>query len=267
MSQIGKEIRLGRIFGKDNRALIVAMDHAYIYGPIQGLEKPREVIEQVIEGGADAILTTYGVIRKFYDLMKGRVGIILRIDGGGSKYIVRDWSRLEYWSLLYRVEDAVKLGVDAVINTVPLGAACEPEALRITARIAAECEYWGMPLASEIIPVGGLSSSDPEVIATAARIGAEYGADMIKTEYTGDAESFRKVVERCPVPVLIAGGPKMETTKQVLETVKDVIDSGGAGIFFGRNIFQHKDPKAITRALRMIIHENASVDEALRVLD
>lgn len=266
MTKVGKEIRLSRIFGRDGKALIVAMDHAYIFGPIEGLEDPGKLIREVIAGGADAILTTYGVIKRFHDLMKGRVGIILRLDGGGSKYAIQDWEKVVSWDLLYTVEDAVKLGADAVINMVLLGAPCEPMCLKIAARIAAECEEWGMPFASEIVPVGKLSSTDPEVIAVAARIGAEYGADMIKTDYTGDVESFRRVVESCPVPVLIAGGPKMETSRQVLTTVKEAIEAGGAGIFFGRNIFQYKDPRAMTRALRKIIHEDASVDEAMKEL-
>ena len=266
MVSVGKNLRLGRIFKRDGKALIVAMDHAYIYGPIEGLENPKNVIEKVIEGGADAIMTNYGVIKKFHDLMRGRVGVILRLDGISSKYLIEDWGKISSWNLLYTVEDAVKLGVDGVINMVLMGAPCEPAALKITAKIAAECEEWGMPFACEIIPVGKLSEHDPEVIATAARIAAEYGADMIKTNYTGDAKTFKKVVKACPVPVLIAGGPKMETSKQVLETVKGMIDAGGAGIFFGRNIWQYRDPTAMVRALRKIIHEGASIEEAAKEL-
>ena len=266
MVNVGKILRLKRIFRDDGKALIVAMDHAYIYGPIQGLENPATIIEKVIEGGADAIMTNYGVIKEFHDLIRGRVGVILRLDGGSSKYLLKDWGKVSEWNLLYTVEDAVKLGVDGVINMVLMGAPCEPIALKITARIAAECEKWGMPFACEIIPVGELQAHDPEVIATAARIAAEYGADMIKTNYTGSKETFEKVVKSCPVPVLIAGGPKMETSRRVLETVKGMIDAGGAGVFFGRNIWQYEDPIAMTRALRRIIHENASVDEAIKEL-
>jgi len=266
LTRIGKELRLARIFREDGKALVVAMDHAYIFGPIKGLEKPRKIIEDVIEGGADAILTTYGVVKRFYELMKGRVGIVLRLDGGGSKYTLEDFGKAERWNLLYEVEDAVKLGADAVITTILLGAPCETEALKILAKLAADCESWGIPLAAEIIPVGRLPASDPEVIASAARIGAEYGADMIKTNYTGAAETFRKVVETCPVPVLIAGGPRMETDVQVLETVKGVVEVGGAGVFFGRNVFQSENPRGMVRALRKIIHENSSVEEALMEL-
>ena len=266
MTRIGKELRLARIFREDGKALVVAMDHAYIFGPIKGLEKPRKIIEDVIEGGADAILTTYGVVKRFYELMKGRVGIVLRLDGGGSKYTLEDFGKAERWNLLYEVEDAVKLGADAVITTILPGAPCEAEALKILAKLASDCEGWGIPLAAEIIPVGRLPASDPEVIASAARIGAEYGADMIKTNYTGAAETFRKVVETCPIPVLIAGGSRMETDAQVLETVKGVIEAGGAGVFFGRNVFQSENPRGMVRALRKIIHENSSVEEALMEL-
>lgn len=265
-AMIGKELRMGRIFRDDGKALIVAMDHAYIYGPIQGLENPEITIEKVIEGGADAIMTNYGVIKKFYPLMKGRIGVILRLDGTGSKYSIDDWGNISNWNLLYTVEDAIKLGVDGVINLVPLGAPCEPKALRITAKVAAQCNEWGMPFACEIVPVGKLPKHDSDAIATAARIAAEYGADMVKTNYTGNKETFRKVVESCPIPVLIAGGPKMEKEEDVLRTVKEMIEAGGAGIFFGRNIWQHRDPRAMTKALRKIIHEGASIEEASKEL-
>ena len=263
---VGKEFRLSRIFKDDGRSVIIAMDHAYIYGPMKGLKNPGDVIQKTINGGADAIMTTYGIINRYYNLMKGKVATILRLDGGISKYQVKDLSKIKNWSLLYTVEEAVRLGVDGVIVMVFIGAPCENITLDILANVAEKCEKWGMPLAAEIIPTGELSTHDPEVISTAARIGAEYGADMIKTNYTGSVESFRKVVESCPIPVLIAGGPKMRSGREVLEMVKGMIDAGGKGVFFGRNIWQHKDPTAMTRAIVKIIHQNATIEEALKEL-
>ena len=264
---IGKSLRMKRIFRKDGKALIVAMDHAYIFGPIKGLESPRTIIEKVLEADADAIMTTYGVLKNFsYLLRKKDIGVILRVDGGGSMYSLKDWGKIAEWNLLYAVKDAVKLGVDGIINMVLVGSPSEPTALKITAKLAKECDEWGMPFACEIIPVGELNAHDPEIVATICRIAAEYGADMIKTIYPGNRDSFRKVVEACYIPVLIAGGPKMESTRQVLKTVKDAIDAGGAGVFFGRNVWQHKDPVGMIVALSKIIHENCSVDEAMKQL-
>lgn len=269
MTDIGKKLRLGRIFQRDERSLIVAMDHASMMGPTRGLEKPGETIEKVIEGGADAIMTTFGVIRQFYDLMNGRVATILRIDGGTSLYGLAEFAELTQWNLLYSVEEAVKMGVDGVVTMVFLGAPCESDTLEILGNVAEECEEWGMPLLAETLPTPSEKIQDPYEayhVSVAARIGQEYGADFIKTYYTGSSDSFKKVTETCPVPVLIAGGPKMETAKDVLEVVKGAIDAGGRGVCFGRNIWQHKDPTAMTRAIANIIHEDATVKEAMKEL-
>ena len=112
----------------------------------------------------------------------------------------------------------------------------------------------------------GANEHDPEVVKLAARVGAELGADIVKTNYTGDPDSFKEVVDGCPVPVLIAGGPKIETQRQLFEMVSDSISVGGAGVAFGRNIFQAEDPAKITRALVEVVHNNATPDEALEIL-
>lgn len=266
MTNIGKKLRLGKIFQRDGRALIIAMDHAYSMGPMPGLEKPGETIKKVIEGGADAVMTNFGVIRQFHDLMDGQVATILRVDGGTSIYGPEGFTELTKWNLLFSVEEAVKLGVDGVITMTLLGLPCESITLKILGNVVEECEDWGMPLAAEVLPLGTPNPYDAESVAAAARIGAEYGADMIKTFYTGSSESFKRVTETCPVPVLIAGGPPMATGKEVLEAVKGMIDAGGRGVFFGRNIWQYKDPTAMTRAIAKIIHGGATVEEAMKEL-
>ncbi|MFB0562731.1 MAG: class I fructose-bisphosphate aldolase [Candidatus Lokiarchaeia archaeon] len=269
MAHIGKKLRLGRIFQRDGRSLVVAMDHAFTFGPMQGLENPGEAIEKVIEGGADAIMTSFGILKQFYDLMHGRVGTLLRIDSGGSIYCLLDFANVTDWKLMYSVEEALTMGVDAVIVMGFFGAPCEAATLEILGNVAEECEMWGMPLLAETLPMPGeivKDSYDVGHVSFAARIGAEYGADFIKTNYTGSPESFKRVTETCPIPVLIAGGPKMDTAKDVLEVVKGAIDAGGKGVVFGRNIWQYKDPTAMTRAIAKIIHENASVEEAMKEL-
>lgn len=269
MAYVGKKLRLGRIFKKDGRSLVVAMDHAYTFGPMQGLENPGETIEKVIEGGADAIMTTFGVMKQFHDLMQGRVGTILRIDSGGSIYSLLDFANVTDWSLLYSVEEAVTMGVDGVIVMGFFGAPCEAATLEILGNVAEECEEWGMPLLAETLPMPGeivKDAYDVNHVSFAARIGQEYGADFIKTNYTGSPESFRRVTDTCQIPVLIAGGSKMDTAKDVLEVVKGAIDAGGKGVVFGRNVWQYEDPTAMTRAIAKIIHENATVEEAMKEL-
>jgi len=269
MSDIGKKLRLSRIFPEDGHAMIVAMDHASVFGPMAGLEKPGEIINKVIEGGADAIMTTFGVIRQFCYLMQGRVAIILRIDGGPTSYGLEGFLTKGEWNLLYSVEEAVKLGADGVMAMAFLGVPGEGTILKGLANVAEKCQDWGMPLVAETLPIPSERIKDPydaEHVSVAARVGQEYGADFIKTYYTGSPESFGKVTESCAIPVLIAGGPIMESPKDVLEVVKGTMDSGGRGVVFGRNIWQYKDPTAMTRAVARMIHEGATVEEAMKEL-
>ena len=134
--------------------------------------------------------------------------------------------------------------------------------------IADECTELNMPLLAMMYPRGENIPNpfDPKVVAHVARIGAELGADIVKTLYTGDSDSFRSVVDGCPVPVVIAGGPQVSNDKELLDMVKGAIDAGAAGVSMGRNIFQHSNPEKITKAISNIIFDNSSVESAMEVL-
>lgn len=264
-----KEYRLRRIFRDDDRALIVAMDHAYGGGPLKGIEHCDEILEKVVSGGADAILTTYGTLRNFSKVLAGRISTILRLDATPSMF-GEQLHRVATVNQVNTVEDALKIGAVGVTTFALMGMPCETDSLRILGRTAVECDKWGMPLAAEALVglEGGPRKkfrhlSDPALVSAAARIAAEYGADFIKTRYTGSAESFRKVTSTCPVPVLILGGA-LKGERDVLEDVRGMIEGGGHGVFFGRNIFQSKDPEGMTRALARMIHEDATVEEAIK---
>ena len=260
--------RLGKIFRDDGRALIVPIDHTISGGIMPGWENPANTLAQVIEGGADGIMTTYGILKQFRGLMAGKVAMLLRLDGGMT-FFREQWNAYTQWRLLYRVEDALCVGADGVIVMGFFGAECELDTIEVIARAAVECEKWSVPLAVEALPCPGSWGEDvysPGAVAAAARLGAEFGADFIKTYYTGSIESFRQVTACCPVPVLIAGGPKMSMDRDVLETAYGMLEGGGAGLFFGRNVWQHENPAAMTRALSKILHEGASVDDALEEL-
>jgi DhnA family fructose-bisphosphate aldolase class Ia len=267
---IGKEYRLGRIL-RDGRALIIAMDHGHVGGPLKGIEKPEETIRKVIAGGADAVMTTFGNLQKSRRAIIGKVPTIMRLDGGptmlGGKF-----HEVPALNQLNSVEDAIKMGADGVIQNALIGIPAEMSSLKNLAATAANCENWGMPLTAEAL-VGGFEPTekfknihDPEYVAFAARVASEYGADMIKTWYTGSPETFRKVTSTCPAPVLIAGGPPARTERDVLVAVKGMIEGGGAGVFFGRNIWQSRNPEGMTRALRRIIHDGDTVDTAMKEL-
>ncbi|HZQ07174.1 MAG TPA: hypothetical protein VFD70_11385 [Anaerolineae bacterium] len=261
--QSGKLHRWNRIFRQDHRALIVAMDHAG-GGSTLGLEHPGEVITKLVDGGVDAIMTSYGTAKTFTNELKGK-GLIVRIDDGTG--------------LQYSVEEALRIGADAVIT---MGFVHEDvlsgEHLRYVAQVAIDCERWGVPFLAEMVPtahVPALANPDKpaktpfvQAVAQACRLGAELGADFIKTLYTGSPESFRQVTNVCYRPVLILGGAFKEGgTAQVLENIYGSLVAGGAGVVMGRNIYQHPQPERIARAIGMIIHEGASAERALAILD
>ncbi len=169
----------------------------------------------------------------------------------------------------YAVETALRIGADGVKNMVYPWWDAAPDTLRDCACLAAECQKWGMPLLAETVP-GGFAAEEemrsPERIAAGARVGAEAGADYIKTFYTGDPESFRMVVENSSVPVVILGGSKMGDERRLLESVRGALTAGAVGVAMGRNIWGHDDPEAITAAVAAVIHNDASVETALKNL-
>jgi DhnA family fructose-bisphosphate aldolase class Ia len=250
-----------------DRGVVIAMDHARAFGVVPGLEDPGAVLERVIGAGADAIMTSYGVIKRFGDRLLGRLPVYLRLDGGPSSYR-EDWLRYSEWSLLHTVDDARRLGVDGVCVMAFIGGAVELRTLEIVARVAGDCAADGLPVMVEALPCPAERISDPldaDAMASACRIAFEHGADIVKTYYTGSARSFGKVTAACPAPVFIAGGVKMETIRAALEVVHGSVEAGGRGVVFGRNIWQAPDPAAVVRALGAIIRDGKGVDEAMRV--
>jgi fructose-bisphosphate aldolase/2-amino-3,7-dideoxy-D-threo-hept-6-ulosonate synthase len=171
--------------------------------------------------------------------------------------------------LVCSVEEALKVGADAVSVHVNIGSETEANQLQKLGTVAERCTMWGMPLLAMMYPRGAKVTDQyaEEFVAHAARAGAELGADMIKTNYTGDPDSFARVVESCPVPVIIAGGPKVETDAELLQMISDAIAAGARGVAIGRNVFQHDKPTDIVRAIARIVHENTSVSEALSELE
>ena len=255
-------------FDPQRKQLVVAMDHGRTLGEVEGLEDPGRVIDTVIEAGADAIMTSYGVVKRYRESLIGRIPTILRLDGGPSRYR-EDWLKYSEWTLLHTVEDARALGVDGVCTMVFMGGAVELETLEITAAVAGECLRDGLPLMVEALPCPSERIPDPtdaEAMASACRLGFEHGADVLKTYATGSAESFARVTASCPAPVLIAGGPKMGSERAVLQVVRDTLDAGGRGVVFGRNIWQSPDVAKMVKALRHLIHDDGAVEQAAELL-
>jgi DhnA family fructose-bisphosphate aldolase class Ia len=243
---------------------VVALDHTFVLGLAQGWERPSETLEKIVAGRPDALLTNYGVIKQFNSMLPPDVGLILRLDGGAP--YGEEWNKYTEWRLLHTVDAAVRIGAHGVICMFFLGSVCELETLKIASRVAEEATAAGMPITIEALPIPGRSVPDPfdaRLVASAARIAAETGADMIKTVYPRDPHSFRQVTDTCPVPVLIAGGDLVGTDRDLLAMVHGALSAGGKGAFVGRNIWQHSEPTRAIRALMKIMHEGAGVDEAL----
>jgi DhnA family fructose-bisphosphate aldolase class Ia len=253
--------RMFHIFAEDGNAVLIVLDHAGGGGPMPGLINPSETIKKIIRGGADAILTSYGTAKHFQEEVNGR-GLMLRLDGGATFY--GDLAKIRD---IYGVEDALAIGADGVACMGFPGHANEAAILGYFSKIVNDARLWGMPVMAEMLP------GDPKMcngdlgkqIEVVARIGAELGADFIKTKYTGDPHSFRKVVEGCYIPILILGGEKMPPS-DALAMVKSAMDAGARGIAMGRNVWEHENPEGMVRALVQIIHKGANVTEAMKEL-
>jgi len=259
--QLGKSIRLERIINRETkRCIIVPMDHGVTVGPIPGLVDARNAVAEVAEGGADAVLMHKGLIRCSHRRSGRDVGLIVHLSAGTalSPHPNRK-------ILVTSVQEAVRLGADGVSVHVNLGDETESTMLADLGRVAREADDWGIPLLAMVYARGPHITNpfDPDVIAHCARVATELGADIVKVPYCGDIDSFSHVVDSCCIPVVIAGGEKMDSTREFLQVVSDSIRAGGAGLSVGRNVFQHPRPRDLVRALNGIVHGDKSVDEAM----
>ncbi|MDD5066461.1 MAG: 2-amino-3,7-dideoxy-D-threo-hept-6-ulosonate synthase [bacterium] len=249
---IGKEIRLERIMNRNtNRTIIVPMDHGVTVGPIEGLVDMKKAINSIVEGGTNAIILHKGIVKSGHRRGGKDVGLIIHLSASTALGTDPN-AKVD----ICTVEEAIQFGADAVSIHVNLGAETEGAMLRHFGLVSKECTHWGMPLLAMMYTRGKKIQNeyDVKVVKHAARVGAELGADLVKVNYTGNPESFHEVIQGCPVPVIIAGGEKMETDKEVLEMVEGAIKSGGCGVSFGRNVFQHADPSEILKKIARIVH-------------
>lgn len=264
MTDVGKNIRMQRIMNRETgKIIIVPMDHGVSVGPIHGLINMPGMINKVAEGGANAVLLHKGIIKTGHRECGKDIGLIMHLSGSTS-FSPDPNNKV----LVATVEEAIKLGADAVSVHINIGAKDEPDMLKILGKTAEQCSEWGMPLLAMMYPRGEKTGSEhnSKAVKLVARCAAELGADIVKTNYTGDIESFKEVVNGCPVPVIIAGGPKMDTPTEMLQMVHDAMKAGAAGTSIGRNIFQNKDPIRIVRAINGIINYGHTVEEILMTL-
>jgi len=260
----GFSVRLNRILRRDTgRSLVVAIDHGMALGPLTGLKNVKETVSRLDATGlVDAWLLTKGIYKYAFEPANSP-GIILRISGGATiagPELTREGQTAT-------LEEALAAGADAVATSAFIGSPYEHETLIELARAATECRRWNMPLLG-VVGLGKINEEkkkDARFIALGARVAAEHGADLVKTYYT--EQDFDQVVAGCPVPVLIAGGPKCETDLDTLKMVAGAIDGGAKGIVMGRNVWQSPHPEALLAAVHGIIHRGFSVQEAKELLE
>ena len=264
MSKIGKQIRIERIIHKKSKNMvIIPMDHGISDGPIKGLSNIAESINKVAEGKADAVLMHKGMVEHGYRGYGLDIGLI--IHASVSTALGPDPNdKVQACT----VKEAIQLGADAISLHVNIGSETESAQLQILGNVARDCDHYGIPLLSMMYPRGKNIKNpyDKDLVAHVVRIGAELGSDIIKTVYTGCMDSFKEVVDGCPIPIIVAGGPKTNTDRELLEMISNVMDAGARGVAIGRNVFQHKSPTKMTKAITKIVHEKQSIESALEVL-
>lgn len=250
----GMKNRMSRIFKpQDNRTVMLAVDHGYFLGPVSKLEEPKKTIEPLLPY-TDALMLTRGVLRNCVSSAVN-VPMVLRVSGGNS--IVG--KALSNEGITVSMKDAVRLNVAAVALSIYIGTNHEHQTLLNLAKLIDEGEEYGIPVLAVTAIGKELEKRDAKYLSLCCRIAAELGAHMVKTYY---CEDFEKVVKSCPVPLVIAGGPKLNTELDALELAYNAIQCGAKGVDMGRNIWQSEHPVAMIKAIRAIVHENASVKKA-----
>ena len=253
----GMKNRFARIVKpEDGRAVMLAVDHGYFLGPTSGLEEPRKTIEPLLPY-ADSLMLTRGVLRTSVD-PNSSVPIVLRVSGGTS-VIKEDLSNED---ITVSIEDVLRLNVSAMALSIFVGSEHERETLVSLTKLVDKGERYGIPVLA-VTAVGKDMARDARYLGLACRIAAELGAHIVKTYY---CEEFEKVVESCPVPVIVAGGKKIPEL-DALRLAANAVQGGAVGVDMGRNIFQSDSPVGMIRAVRAIVHKKASVEQAARIYE
>ena len=265
MSTLGKAVRLGRLKNAGSgRILTVALDHAPSYGLLPGLEKIQPVVEQVASAGPDAMMLMKGTAERCFRPYAGRIALILKCSTVSLYHPEED-----VW--VTSVEEALRLGADAIAMAVTIGSPRQPKLLANLAALVREAERAALPVIAHAYPNGGLVPPGErfslERVGYASRLVMEVGVDIVKTFYTGSPDTFAEVVDRAaPALVVAAGGPRLETETDILKMAHEVVQARAAGITFGRNVWQSERIGRMIRALKLVVHSNRTVPEALESL-
>ncbi|MDT4761101.1 hypothetical protein [Sphaerochaeta sp. PS] len=260
----GLTIRTNALFDKrDGRSVMIAMDHGSIAGPLLGIVRPHELVDACVRAKVDGILATKGFVDASLSKWDRSTALVLRLTGG---FTLLGGAFQE--EMVAEPETALAYGASCAAITVKFGHEEEGRFIRQASLAIDRCHHLGLPVMLEAMAVGTnggqkFAANDAEAIRMVARMGAELGADLIKTYYTGSPESFSRVVEGCPVPIVILGGAKTNSVRQVFQDIHDSLEAGGKGIAMGRNIWEFGDVQKMLEAVNGLIHGQWSVDKAL----
>lgn len=255
----GMANRLAQLIQADGRCLFMPVDHGYFQGPTTKLEEPRKTVEPLLPY-SDALFITRGVLRSSVDPDKSKP-VILRVSGGTSMA----GKDLSHEGITTSMEEAIRLNASAVGISIFVGSEYEHDSLLNLSRLVNEGERYGIPVMAVTAVGRELEKRDARYLALSCRIAAELGARVVKTYWCPDG--FDKVVRGCPVPVVMAGGPKTETELEVFQFVHDGIQKGAIGVNLGRNIWQNPHPVPMIKAIRAIIHDNATPEQAQAIYE
>jgi putative autoinducer-2 (AI-2) aldolase len=255
----GMENRLSKLIQSDGKCFFLPIDHGYFQGPTASLEKPAETIKPLLPY-CDALFVTRGVLRSAVSPEIDKP-IILRVSGGTSM-VGKD---LANEGITTSVQEILRLNVSAVGVSVFVGTDYEHQTLLNLSELVNQCEDYGIPVMAVTAVGKEVGQKDARYLALACRIAAELGAKVVKTYWC--EKDFDKVVNGCPVPVVMAGGPKCETELEVFEFVHDGMQKGAIGINLGRNVWQNPHPVAVAKALRAVVHEKATPKQAYQLFN
>ena len=264
MPFLGKDIRLARLLNpKSGKLLAITVDHSIARGIMAGLIPIQSTIDRIVAGVPDAMTMHKGIAEQCFGKHAGKAALILKCSSF-SPY----QPGFDTW--VTDVEEGVRLGADAVSMGCIVGGPEQAEQLRQLGVMSKQAASFGMPLVAHIYPRGSLIEKkdqyDWKNVAYAVRAGAELGVDILKTNYTGSPDTFRKVVEACPARVVVAGGEVGNKIEDYLKMTRDIIDVGGAGVTYGRFVWEYRHVSELIRVLKFIIHENGALKEALELL-
>lgn len=259
----GKSIRLSRLKHlKSGKLCIVPIDHGTTLGPIEGIRDYIGTVSKLIEGEADAIVVHKGILREIscHPQLASRGRFIMHMSV--STALSHDPS---HKILVGNVREAMMLGADGVSVHVNLGTSSERDMIDDLSVVSRECLEWGMPLMAMVYSKKDVKNAAQ--ITHAARLAEELGADIVKIDYPGTVESLQKVIECVRIPVVIAGGEKLDKEEELLYMIDDAMGAGASGVAVGRNIFQHRNPQLMTGAIANLVHGEGGLDHCLRMLD